>query len=381
MIETTAELAAACKTLVEGQYLTIDTEFLRETTFWPQLCLIQMAGPDIAVIVDPLAKDIDLAPFFELMANTSVIKVFHAARQDIEIIYNLGKLIPHPIFDTQVAAMVCGFGDSVSYDQLVSRIKGVHIDKSSRFTDWSRRPLSDKQLDYALADVTHLRDVYLHLKTELEREGRSLWLTEEMAILEAKETYDIHPDDAWQRLKMRLKKPVELAVLQKVAAWREREARNRNVPRGRILKDDGLYEIAQQQPKDAEALSRLRTIPKGWERSAAGTAILEAVNAAVEMPKADMPKVPRQSQSPEGAQAASEMLKVLLKLIAEKQGVAAKIIANSEDLERIAAEGAKADVGALKGWRRELFGETALKLINGEVALRFVDRKIEAVEL
>jgi ribonuclease D len=381
MIETTAELAAACETLASGQYLTIDTEFLRETTFWPQLCLIQMAGPDIAVIVDPMAKDIDLAPFFELMANTDVIKVFHAARQDIEIIYNLGKLIPHPIFDTQVAAMVCGFGDSVSYDQLVSRIKNVHIDKSSRFTDWSRRPLSEKQLDYALADVTHLRDVYLHLKAELEREGRSLWLTEEMAILEAKETYDIHPDDAWQRLKMRLKKPIELAVLQKVAAWREREARNRNVPRGRILKDDGLYEIAQQQPKDVEALSRLRTIPKGWERSAAGTAILEAVNAALELPKADMPKLPRQNQAPEGAQAAGEMLKVLLKLIAEKQGVAAKIIANSDDLERIASEGPKADVGALKGWRRELFGDTALKLINGEVALRFVDRKIEAVEL
>ncbi|WP_428428185.1 ribonuclease D [Pararhizobium sp.] len=381
MIETTAELAAACETLASGEYLTIDTEFLRETTFWPQLCLIQMAGPDIAVIVDPMAKDIDLAPFFELMANTNVVKVFHAARQDIEIIYNLGKLIPHPIFDTQVAAMVCGFGDSVSYDQLVSRIKNVHIDKSSRFTDWSRRPLSEKQLDYALADVTHLRDVYLHLKAELEREGRSLWLTEEMAILEAKETYDIHPDDAWQRLKMRLKKPIELAVLQKVAAWREREARNRNVPRGRILKDDGLYEIAQQQPKDVEALSRLRTISKGWERSAAGTAILEAVNAALELPKADMPKLPRQNQAPEGAQAAGEMLKVLLKLIAEKQGVAAKIIANSEDLERIASEGQNADVGALKGWRRELFGDTALKLINGEVALRFVDRKIEAVEL
>ncbi|CAN7163640.1 ribonuclease D [Rhizobium sp. LjRoot98] len=381
MIETTAELAAACETLASGEYLTIDTEFLRETTFWPQLCLIQMAGPDIAVIVDPMAKDIDLAPFFELMANTNVVKVFHAARQDIEIIYNLGKLIPHPIFDTQVAAMVCGFGDSVSYDQLVSRIKNVHIDKSSRFTDWSRRPLTEKQLDYALADVTHLRDVYLHLKAELEREGRSLWLTEEMAILEAKETYDIHPDDAWQRLKMRLKKPIELAVLQKVAAWREREARNRNVPRGRILKDDGLYEIAQQQPKDVEALSRLRTIPKGWERSAAGTAILEAVSAALELPKAEMPKLPRQNQAPEGAQAAGEMLKVLLKLIAEKQGVAAKIIANSDDLERIASEGPKADVGALKGWRRELFGDTALKLINGEVALRFVDRKIEAVEL
>ncbi|OJF95164.1 ribonuclease D [Pararhizobium antarcticum] len=381
MIETTAELAEACKTLATAPYLTIDTEFLRETTFWPQLCLIQMAGPDIAVIIDPLAKGLDLQPFFELMANPDVVKVFHAARQDIEIIFNLGSLIPHPIFDTQVAAMVCGFGDSVSYDQLVSRIKGEHIDKSSRFTDWSRRPLTEKQLDYALADVTHLRDVYLHLKAELEREGRLLWLTEEMAILEAKETYDIHPDDAWQRLKMRLKKPQELAVLQKVAAWREREARGRNVPRGRILKDDALYEIAQQQPKDADALARLRTIPKGWERSAAGAAITEAVNAALEIPKNEMPRLPRQNASPEGAAAAIEMLKVLLKLIAEKQGVAAKIVANTDDLERIAAEGDKADVGALRGWRRELFGDTALKLINGEVALRFIDKKIEAVEL
>ncbi|WP_132533955.1 ribonuclease D [Rhizobium sp. PP-F2F-G48] len=381
MIDTTAALQAACDTLATAPYLTIDTEFLRETTFWPQLCLIQMAGPDIAVIVDPLAKGLDLAPFFALMANPDIIKVFHAARQDIEIIFHLGGLIPHPIFDTQVAAMVCGFGDSVSYDQLVSRIKGEHIDKSSRFTDWSRRPLTDKQLDYALADVTHLRDVYHHLKAELEREGRSLWLTEEMAVLESRETYDMHPDDAWQRLKMRLKKPIELAVLQRIAAWREREARSRNVPRGRVLKDDALYEIAQQQPKDAEAMSRLRTVPKGWERSSAGGAIIEAVNEALALPKADMPRLPRQNQTSEGAAAAIELLKVLLKLVAEKQGVAAKIIANSEDIERIASEGEKADVGALKGWRRELFGEIALKLINGDVALRFVDRKIETVEL
>ncbi len=262
MIETTADLAEACKTLAQSDYITIDTEFLRETTFWPQLCLIQMASPDLAVIVDPMAKGIDLAPFFALMADEKVVKVFHAARQDIEIIYNLGGLIPHPIFDTQVAAMVCGFGDSVSYDQLVQKVKNVHIDKSSRFTDWSHRPLSEKQLDYALADVTHLRDVYQHLKAELEREGRSLWLTEEMAILESRETYDMHPDDAWQRLKMRVRKPIELAVLQTVAAWREREARARNVPRGRILKDDAIYEIAQQQPRDVEALGRLRTIPR-----------------------------------------------------------------------------------------------------------------------
>ncbi|MFB2606574.1 ribonuclease D, partial [Rhizobium phaseoli] len=292
-----------------------------------------------------------------------------------------GNLIPHPIFDTQVAAMVCGFGDSVSYDQLVSRIKNVHIDKSSRFTDWSRRPLSDKQLEYALADVTHLRDVYLSLKAELDREGRTSWLTEEMNILEARETYDMHPDDAWQRLKMRLRKPQELAILKYVAAWREREARARNVPRSRVLKDDAIYEVAQQQPKDAEALGRLRTIPKGWERSASGAAVVEAVNAALALPKADMPHVPRQTQAPEGAAAAVELLKVLLKLISEKHGVAPKVIANSEDLDKIAADGEKADVAALHGWRRDLFGEPALQLIQGQIGLRFAGRKVETVAL
>lgn len=381
MIETTAALEEACTKLAQSDFITIDTEFLRETTFWPELCLIQMASPDFEVLVDPLAKGLDLKPFFALMANPAVTKVFHAARQDIEIVYHLGNLVPHPIFDTQVAAMVCGFGDSVSYDQLVSRIKGVQIDKSSRFTDWSHRPLSDKQLEYALADVTHLRDVYLALKDELTREGRALWLTEEMAILESPETYDLHPDDAWVRLKARLRKPTELAVLKFVAAWREREARSRNVPRSRVLKDDAIYEIAQQQPKDAEALSRLRTIPKGWERSASGTAIIEAVNAALALPKTDMPHPPKHVHVPEGTAAAVELLKVLLKLISDREGVAAKIIANTDDLEKIAAEGEKAEVAALSGWRRDLFGETALKLIDGGVALRFVNKKVEAVEL
>ena len=380
MIETTAALEEACLKLAQSDFITIDTEFLRETTFWPELCLIQMASPDLEVIVDPLAKGLDLAPFFALMADTSVIKVFHAARQDIEIVFHLGNLIPHPIFDTQVAAMVCGFGDSVSYDQLVQKVKNVHIDKTSRFTDWSRRPLSEKQLDYALADVTHLRDVYLKLKEELDREGRAGWLTEEMAILESRETYDLHPDDAWQRLKMRLRKPQELAVMQYVAAWREREARNRNVPRSRVLKDDAIYEIAQQQPKDTEALARLRTIPKGWERSASGAAIVEQVNAALALPKSDMPHVQRHSHAPEGAQAAVELLKVLLRLTSEKHGVASKVIANTEDLEKIAAEGEKADVQAMHGWRRELFGDVALKLISGGVGLRFVDKRVEAVE-
>ncbi|SIQ52845.1 ribonuclease D [Rhizobium sp. RU33A] len=380
MIDTTAALEEACRLLAQSDFITIDTEFLRETTFWPELCLIQMASPEHEYIVDPMAKGLDLKPFFELMANSAVVKVFHAARQDIEIIFHLGDLIPHPIFDTQVAAMVCGFGDSVSYDQLVQKVKNVHIDKTSRFTDWSRRPLSEKQLDYALADVTHLRDVYLKLKGQLEAEGRAEWLTEEMAILESRETYDLPPEQAWQRLKMRLRKPTELAVMQYVAAWREREARARNVPRSRVLKDDAIYEIAQQQPKDVEALGRLRTIPKGWERSSSGAAIIEQVNTALALPKSEMPHLQRHAHAPEGTQSAVELLKVLLRLTSEKHGVASKVIANSEDLEKIAAEGEKAEVAALQGWRKELFGDLALKLISGGVGLRFVDKRVEAVE-
>ncbi|MGV3552408.1 ribonuclease D [Rhizobium sp.] len=381
IILDTEELASACEIFARHDFVTVDTEFLRETTFWPQLCLIQLSGPELDAIVDPLAPGLDLGPFFKLMADSAVTKVFHAARQDIEIIFNRGGLIPHPIFDTQVAAMVCGFGDSVSYDTLVQRICGEQLDKSSRFTDWSHRPLSTKQLDYAIADVTHLKKVYLHLKTELERENRTDWLAEEMAVLESKETYDIHPDDAWQRLRMRVRKPIELAILQKLAAWREREARTRDVPRGRVLKDDAIFEIAQQAPKDTEALGRLRTIPKGYERSQSGNSILGAVNAALAIEKADLPRIPRPATLPEGNGAAVEMLKVLLKLIAEKNGVAAKIIASGEDLDLLAAKGEDADVAALHGWRRDLFGEPALKLIQGEMALRFVNRKVDVVSL
>jgi ribonuclease D len=381
MIETTADLKAACEIFSKSSFVTVDTEFLRESTFWPQLCLIQMASPDHEAIVDPLAKGIDLKPFFDLMENTSVVKVFHAARQDLEIVHHLGGIIPHPLFDTQVAAMVCGFGDSVSYDQLAQKIAGKHIDKSSRFTDWSHRPLSQKQLDYAIADVTHLRDIYLFLKDQLEREGRAHWLADEMAVLETPETYDLHPDDAWTRMKMRVRKPAELAVLMKVTAWREREARNRDVPRGRVLKDDAIYEIAQQQPRDAEALGKLRTIPRGWERSGSGGAIIAAVNEAMAIPKEDLPKLPKPYQPNDGAQSAVELLKVLLKLTAEREGVAAKIIANIDDLEKIASEGEKADVQTMHGWRRELFGNLALKLIDGHLAIKFVNRKIEAIEL
>ena len=381
IINKTDALAQACAKMAQSDFLTIDTEFIRETTFWPELCLIQMATPDQEAIVDPLSKGLDLTPFFELMADPSVVKVFHAARQDIEIIYHLGNLIPHPIFDTQVAAMVCGFGDSVSYDQLVQRTSGVQIDKSSRFTDWRQRPLSDKQLKYALADVTHLRDVYLNLRERLDAEGRAHWVKEEMDILESPDTYDLHPDDAWRRLRMRVRKPRELAIMKSVAAWREREARERDVPRRRVLKDDAIYEIAQQQPTDTAALGKLRSIARGWERSQAGHAVVQAVQSAMALPKDELPRLPRPTQPPEGAAAASELLKVLLKLTTEKFGVAPKIIANSDDLDRLAAEGENAEIGALKGWRRELFGDKALQLMRGEMALRFVNRKIETVEL
>ncbi len=381
LITTTEALEEAVSALSKSVFVTVDTEFIRETTFWPELCLIQMASPDHTALVDALAPGLDLAPFFRLMGDEAVIKVFHAARQDIEIVYHLGGLVPSPIFDTQVAAMVCGYGDSVSYDQLVQKVTGQHIDKSSRFTDWRRRPLSDKQLDYALADVTHLRDVYAHLQDELAKEGRSDWVNEEMAVLKAVETYDLHPDDAWRRVKARVRKPIELAIVKAVAAWREREARERNVPRGRVIKDDTIGEIATQQPRDAEALGRLRTIPKGWERSAQAQGLVAAIQTALAIPKEDLPKLPKQSNAPEGSAAASELLKVLLKIVTEEHGVAAKIVANSDDIDKIAAEGENANVAALQGWRREVFGQKALDLISGKIGIRFENRRIRAVAL
>ncbi|MCO5059890.1 MAG: ribonuclease D [Rhizobiaceae bacterium] len=381
LITRQEDLEAALSALRKSEFVTVDTEFIRETTFWPELCLIQMAAPGVTALVDPLAPGIDLAPFFDLMADETITKVFHAARQDIEIVHHLGDLIPHPVFDTQVAAMVCGFGDSVSYDQLVQKITGERLDKSSRFTDWRRRPLSDRQLEYALADVTHLIDVYVHLKQELEREDRAHWLTEEMAVLTARETYAPHPDDAWKRLKLRVRKPIELAILQSVAAWREREARERNVPRGRVIKDDAIYEIAQQQPRDQEALGRLRSTPRGWERSSTAAALLVAVNQALDIPKDELPRLPKQPSHPEGSGAAAELLKVLLKLVAEAEGVAPKVLASADDIDKIAASGEDAEVGALAGWRREVFGDKALKLVRGEIALKFEDRKISVFEV
>ncbi|MBB4001059.1 ribonuclease D [Aurantimonas endophytica] len=380
-ITTTAALADACATFANAAFVTVDTEFIRETTFWPELCLVQMASDDLAVLVDPLADGIDLAPFFELMRDQRVVKVFHAARQDIEIIYKLGGLVPAPLFDTQVAAMVCGYGDSIAYDQLVARTSEGRIDKTSRFTDWRHRPLSEEQLVYALADVTYLRDVYRALKTHMEVEGRTDWLAEEMATLADPATYDLHPDDAWRRLKLRVRKPIELQVLKEVAAWREREAREIDKPRGRIIKDDAIYEIAQQQPRDEQALARLRTIPRGFERSNAGRDILAAVARALAVPKSDLPAIPRPPQLPEGTAAAVEFLKVLLKIVVEEKGVAAKMIASGDDLEKLAWKGEEAEIPALDGWRREIFGERALELLKGETGLVYRNRRVEVVAL
>jgi ribonuclease D len=380
IITDNAALSAFCSRLSTAPFVTVDTEFLRENTFWAQLCLIQMAGPDEAAIIDPLAGGFDLAPFYALMADERVTKVFHAARQDIEIFVKQAGSVPKPLFDTQVAAMVCGYGDQVSYDQLVYRVTGDQIDKSARFTDWSRRPLSPKQIAYAISDVTHLREVYLSLSAQLAEQDRTTWVDEEMAMLTDIETYKTHPEDAWQRLKMRVKHPRQLAILQVLAGWREREAQSRDVPRGRVLKDEAIYEVALQQPRDAQALARLRTIPRGFERSSAARGVLAAVAEAFEIPETALPRVPRTRPAPEHASAAVELLRVLLKMVAEEHGVAARIIASSEDLERIAAND-RADVPALKGWRRRLFGEQALALKSGDLALSLSRRGIIAINI
>lgn len=377
-ITTSKELADTCARLARHPFVTIDTEFLRETTYYPLLCVAQMASTDEAVVVDALAEGIDLAPFFALMTNEKVVKVFHAARQDLEIVWNMAGVIPHPIFDSQVAAMVLGYGDSISYDQLVQRITGDTLDKSNRFTDWTRRPLTEAQLTYAISDVTHLRDVYLALSDDLKKRGRTEWVEAEMAILTSPETYRMDPDNAWERLKTRVRKPKELAILIEVAAWREREAQTRDVPRGRVLKDDVIGDIAVQAPTTMERLAGLRSLPKGFERSRWGEAILEAVKRGLERDPKTLPRLDRFRPAQNGA-ATVELLKVLLRMTAESHGVAAKVIATVDDLDRIAADD-EADVPALKGWRRELFGEKALALKRGQLALAVEKGRVIPVE-
>jgi ribonuclease D len=368
VITTTDDLKSLCNRLASAEYVAVDTEFMREQTFWPNLCLIQMASADDEAIVDPLASGLDLEPFWALMADTRVVKVFHAARQDIEIVYWAAKRMPAPIFDTQVAAMVCGFGESVSYVSLVKKVTGKDLDKSSRFTDWSRRPLSQKQLVYALGDVTHLRQVYRHLRDELASTERAHWLSEEMATLCDPATYESSPEEAWRRLKLRVRNRKALAVLMELAAWRERQAQSQNVPRGRVLRDEALYDIANQAPTDAEQLSQLRTLSEGFSRSSRAREIIEAVKAGLARDPKTVPAIPNGQPPPAEVGATIELLRVLLKAAAARHRVAPRLIADAEDLERIAMEDAP-DIAVLRGWRRELFGEDALRLKRGELAL------------
>ena len=379
-ITTTAELAVFSEKLKGQPFVAVDTEFMRETTYWPKLCLIQAAAGSAEACIDPLAEGMDLEPFLEIMRDKSILKVFHAARQDVEIFNNL-QAMPVPLFDTQVAGMAAGFGEQIAYDALVRQMLRIELDKSSRFTDWARRPLSDNQLTYALADVTHLAALYPMLRERLEKEGRLGWVTDEMANLTDPAVYDVEPENAWKRLRPRKHTAKYMAVYKAVAAWRERTAQTRDQPRGRILKDEAIDEVATQAPTDADQLDRLRSVPKGFSGSRFGPDLLAAIREALKDPEAYAPVVERSRNAPSpAAGAVVELLKVLLKARAEEAGVASKLIATVSDLEQIANDD-EADNAALKGWRREAFGEDALKLKRGELALVLDGARVRVVEV
>ncbi len=376
IITKTAELSEVCARLATEPYVTVDTEFMRETTFWTQLCLIQIAGSVDEIMVDPLSEGLSLDPFWKLMADTGVMKVFHAARQDVEIIHNMGGVIPKPMFDTQVAAMVCGFGDSIGYENIVRQVAGASINKTSRFTDWSRRPLSDKQLAYALCDVIHLRTVYESLRKTLNESNREAWLDEEMDILTSPETYQTHPDNAWKRSKFKARNKKTLGIFMAVAAWREREAQERNVPRNRVLKEDALGELAMQVPDSPEALGRLRAVPRGFANSRQAKSLLQAIAEGKARDPETLPSVKQSGRPPVPAPASIvDLLKVTLKYVCEQHGVAPKLIANSADIEAIALDD-QADVRAMTGWRRKLYGDVALDVKHGKLAICLEDGEI-----
>ncbi len=369
-------LSALCKSLGQNDFFTIDTEFLRDKTYYPQLCLVQVAAPEgEPYAIDPLAEGLDLAPLLDLMANKKVLKIFHAARQDIEIFYNLMNDMPEPLFDSQVAAMVCGYGDSIGYNNLVAEICGQRLDKGAQFTDWSRRPLSTKQLRYALDDVTYLRDVYRHLSRELEQKNRAEWVIQEMDVLTSPETYKNDPAQAWQRIKLRTEKPKTLSVLKEIAAWREKEAQRRDVPRSRILRDETLADLAVHAPETPEELARIRGLNSEMAGGRFGKSLLDAVKKGLEMPAAQCPAVEDKRRFPQNLVPVLEMLKMLLRIQCSEHGVAAKIVASSEDLEALALED-EPDIPAMKGWRYEVFGREAQAMKRGEITLGLHKRRI-----
>lgn len=370
-----------CGRLSEAEFVCVDTEFHRETTYWPELCLIQASAPGVEGVIDPRAEDLDIGPFLNLIASDRQTKVFHAARQDIEIFNRLIGHPPGPIFDTQVAAMALGFGDSISYDNLVQRVLKKHIDKSSQFTDWMRRPLSQKQLIYALGDVTHLRDAYQRMRDELDKSGRLTWVREEMAELEDPATYDTDPMNAWQRLKLRMPKKDYAAIVVSVAAWRERVAQELDKPRRRILKDDAIQEIAAQKPRTEEEYSQLRAVPNGFIRSKHGQGLIEAVRAALDAPDSFAPELSRPVQNAQIPAGAPELLKVLLKHVADENDVVPRLIANSSDIDRIARGETSDDIAAMTGWRYEMFGKKAIALLSGKLAVSFESGKVRLFDV
>ena len=386
LITTTDALTAFCQQAAEAPYVTIDTEFLRERTYYAKLCLLQMALPGAdgpttgpAVLVDPLADGLDLAPFYDLMRDESTVKVLHAARQDLEIFCIEGGTLPHPLFDTQVAAMVCGFGDQAGYETLARKLAKANIDKSSRFTDWSRRPLSDAQAKYALADVTHLRVIYEKLAAMLEQTGRAPWLDEEIAVLLDPETYITRPEDAWRRIKTRNDSGKFLAILRELAAFREAYAQKRDIPRGRVFKDDALLELAAVKPRSAEDLGRTRLLLREARRGDIADGILAAVVRGLDCAPEDQPKAASGRENLQVNPALADLLRVLLKARSETEGVAAKLIASSADLDGLAA--GLRETHALRGWRAEVFGNDALRLCNGELALAVKGERVEVIAL
>jgi len=370
-----------CGRLSEAEFVCVDTEFHRETTYWPELCLIQASGPGVEGLIDPRAEDLDIKPFLDLIASDRQVKVFHAARQDIEIFNRLIGHPPGPVFDTQVAAMALGFGDSISYDNLVQRVLRKQIDKSSQFTDWMRRPLSQKQLIYALGDVTHLRDCYQRMRDDLDRAGRLAWVREEMAELEDPATYDTEPMNAWQRLKLSMPKKDYAAVVVSVAAWRERVAQELDKPRRRILKDDAIQEIAAQKPRTEEDFNQLRAVPNGFIRSKHGQGLLEAVRAAIDAPDTYAPEMVRQVQNAQIPAGAPELLKVLLKHVSDENDVVPRLIANSADIDRIARGETSEDIAAMTGWRYEMFGKKAIALLSGKLAVSFAGGQVRLFDV
>lgn len=380
VISDTTALAAFCRRMSAENFVTVDTEFMRDRTYWPDLCLVQVAGTEEAAAIDPLAPDIDLTPLFELLANPQILKVFHAARQDLEIFFHLTGGLPTPIFDSQVAAMVCGFGDSVSYETLASRLAGARIDKSFRFTDWSKRPLSDRQLTYALGDVTHLRIIYQKLSKRLHSTERERWVDEEMAILTDHATYRLDPETAWMRLKPRSGSPKFLNLLKALAAWREVEAQRRNLPRNRLVRDEALLEIAAQMPTTVAELARTRTLNRGTAEGSMGETLLATVAQGLALPPEQAPKLAERLEVPPGRGPLIDLLKVLLKLSCEAHHVAQKLVASSADLEAIACSDT-AQVAALHGWRFEVFGADALALKQGRLALTAANDAIRLVRL